>query len=307
MPLHLRKELLAAGQNDKTLARALRDGTFRRPRTGAYVDGKLWDRLDASQRFVLRVRAAYRQSRTPVVLSHSSPLPFLNAPTWGIDLSDVHLTRVDGRAGRREAGVRQHSGSILGGDTVELFGMTAMTPIRVALEVTTIASVETGLVVLNHFLHDGAFTLEEITARYHATMEQWPYSLKTDLVLRLGDAAMESVGETRTSFLLWRERLPASVPQYEVYDGRRLVARLDFAFPEYGAWIEFDGRAKYEKFLRDGETVADAVLREKRREDRIREITGWRCLRITWADLADPERLAGRIREFLGKSQRVAS
>ncbi len=44
------------------------------------------------------------------------------------------------------------------------------------------------------------------------------------------------------------------------------------------------------------------VFREKRREDRIRELTGWRCFRITWHDLGDPGRLAARIRAFLGRS-----
>jgi hypothetical protein len=40
-------------------------------------------------------------------------------------------------------------------------------------------------------------------------------------------------------------------------------------------------------------------MREKRREDRIRELTGWRCIRITWADLFHPERTAARIRAML--------
>jgi hypothetical protein len=41
------------------------------------------------------------------------------------------------------------------------------------------------------------------------------------------------------------------------------------------------------------------VLREKRREDRVRELTGWRCIRVTWADLENPARLVARIRAAL--------
>ena len=37
------------------------------------------------------------------------------------------------------------------------------------------------------------------------------------------------------------------------------------------------------------------MLREKRREERVAELTGWRCIRITWADLAYPERLRGDV------------
>ena len=68
-------------------------------------------------------------------------------------------------------------------------------------------------------------------------------------------------------------------------------------------WVEFDGREKYTRYLREGETVTDAVLREKRREDRVRELTGWICVRITWAELADPRRLAARIRAAFATQQ----
>jgi len=41
------------------------------------------------------------------------------------------------------------------------------------------------------------------------------------------------------------------------------------------------------------------VFREKKREDLIRAVTGWRCIRITWIDLEHPERTAARIRAVL--------
>lgn len=53
--------------------------------------------------------------------------------------------------------------------------------------------------------------------------------------------------------------------------------------------------------------MVDAVLREKRRESRIAEMTGWRCIRITWADLGQPERAAARIKAFLGQGSDVSS
>lgn len=77
-----------------------------------------------------------------------------------------------------------------------------------------------------------------------------------------------------------------------------MIARVDFAWPELGVFMEFDGRVKYEKFLREGESVTDAVLREKRREQLICELTGWRCIRIVWADLYTPELTAARIRSL---------
>jgi len=304
--LWLRKELLAAGHNEKTLRAAVKAGSYRRARTGAYVDGPVWDSADEEVRHALRARAAYRQAKTEVVLSHASGLPFNEAPTWGVDLSEVHLTRTDGRTGRREAGVRQHCGHLREGDVREIHGLKVMSPMRNCLEISTAASVEIALVIVNHFLHRGDFTLDELRARYGDGMDRWPHSLTTDLVLRLADGRLESVGESRTSYFFFKQGLPTPVPQYEVFDGSLLVARLDFALPELGAWFEFDGKVKYGALVPDGESAADVVFREKRREDRVRELTGWRCFRITWQDLANPVALAARIRAFLARAQASA-
>jgi hypothetical protein len=298
-PFSLRAELLALGHSDRSLARAVRTGHLARPRRGVYVDGQAWREITPEQQYAIRARAAYRQARTEVLLSHTSALPLLDAPLWGFCLDDIHLTRRDGRTGRRERGIRQHCGQLVDGDVVTTHGLQLTSPIRATLEASTVGSVEATLAVANFFLHRGDFTIDQLRERYDPVMDRWPNSLATRLVLRLADARIESVGETRTSYFFWRFGLPRPIPQFEVYDGDVLVARLDFALPELGIWIEFDGKVKYRQHLRPGESVTDAVLREKRREERVAELTGWRCLRITWADLADPVRLERRVRELI--------
>ncbi len=255
--------------------------------------------MTREQQYAVRGRAAYRQARTDVQLSHASALPLLDAPLWGFDLGDVHLTRLDGRSGRREAGVRQHCGLLTEGDTIVEHGTRLSSPVRAALEATVIGSVEVGLVIANHFLHRGDFTKEQLQARYDGSIHFWPGSLTTDTVIRLSDPRIASVGESRTHYFLWTHHFPRPEPQYEVYDDGVLVALLDFALPEQKVWIEFDGRVKYQRYLRPGEDATMAVLREKRREERVAEITGWRCLRVTWADLADAARLAARLRRLI--------
>jgi hypothetical protein len=74
------------------------------------------------------------------------------------------------------------------------------------------------------------------------------------------------------------------------------VARVDLAWPELGLFLEFDGKVKYERLLKEGEHASDVVFREKQREDMIRRLTGWRCIRIVWADLYKPEVTAAKIR-----------
>ncbi len=298
-PVLLRRHLIHDGWNDRAISAMVRHGQWVRPRRGAYIDAEIWAALDEQGRHGLRARAVQMQAKTRVVLSHVSGLAEYDVPGWGLDLSEVHVTHLDGRLGRREAGVRPHSGLVRPEEIVALNGVEVMNPTRLALETTTVAEVEPALAVVNDLLHR---RLTTIAALEHgrAVMENWPHSLQTDLVLRLADARLESVGESRTLYLCFRQGLPAPVPQFEVRDRHGLVvARLDFAWPEHGVFVEFDGRIKYEKLLTPGERASDVVLREKRREEMICRLTGWRCVRLTWADLGRPRRTAQLIRDAL--------
>ncbi|WP_244929728.1 hypothetical protein [Nocardioides sp. W7] len=295
----LRRRLLEEGWNDRAIRRRLADRSWVKLRHGAYLPTPIWDQLDESGRHGLLARAVQLQASTEVVLSHVSGLPEYDAPTWGLDLSEVHVTRKDDRTGRREAGVCQHCGTIEEGDVVTRNGVEVMSATRLALEVTTIASVEASLCVVNYLLHAGATTPEAL-ARRNEKMTHWPHTLSTDLVLRLADPRIESVGESRSFHLCFRYRLPMPKSQYEVRDeSGQLLGRVDFAWPEHKVFLEFDGKVKYEKLLKPGERASDVVIREKRREELICRRTGWRCIRITWADLEDPERTAAAIRSLL--------
>ena len=100
--------------------------------------------------------------------------------------------------------------------------------------------------------------------------------------------------------MFWRGGLPKAEPQYKVYDEwGQLFARADFAWPEYRVFLEFDGKAKYERYRREGESPLDAILREKKREEHICRLTGWRCIRIVWADLHRPDSTIAYIRGVL--------
>ncbi len=298
-PIYLRKTLLAHGHDDRSIRRLVSDGVLVKVRRGAYADKSTHDGLDPAGRHGLRARAVHQQARTRIVLSHVSGLPEYDAPTWGLDLTDVHVTRPDEKAGRHEAGVHQHCGRLLPGDVTPRHGLQVMTPTRLALEVTTVATAEAGLVVVNHFLHCGMTTKEELLERY-AVMEHWPNSLRTSLVLHRADKRVESVGESRTLHLILSAGLPAPEPQYSIVDASgREVARVDFAWPSLGVYLEFDGKVKYEKLLRPGQRAGDVVFAEKKRETLVCRLTGWRCIRLDWSDLSHPARTAAMIRAEL--------
>ena len=149
---------------------------------------------------------------------------------------------------------------------------------------------------IDDLLHRKLVELAELRARY-ASMAQWPGTLITDLVLRLADGRSESVGETRARYLAWSQGLPPPEVNYPVLnESGREVARVDLAWPAYGLFLEFDGKVKYERLLKEGESASDVVFREKQREDMICRLTGWRCIRIVWADLYQPQITASRIR-----------
>ncbi|WP_205471250.1 type IV toxin-antitoxin system AbiEi family antitoxin domain-containing protein [Nocardioides sp. SYSU D00038] len=297
--IHLWRDLVAAGWRDQAIARMVEREQWVRVRHGAYVDAAAHRALSAVDRHRVLARAVLKQGRTDLVLSHTTGVRELGIDPW--DLADelVHVTRTDGRIGRTGAGVRQHGGRVVPGDVVERNGVPVMNATRVGIETTMLTDVEHAVALLNQLCHAG-LTDRDALAAMAARAAHWPESLSTDLAVRLVEPRCESVAESRSWYLFWSQHLPMPVPQFVVTDAHgRTIARLDFAWPELGVFAEFDGRAKYGSLLQPGQTTTDVLLEERRRESRVVEATGWRCIRLTWSDLAAPERTASRIRRLL--------
>ncbi|WP_426244580.1 type IV toxin-antitoxin system AbiEi family antitoxin domain-containing protein [Nocardioides sp. LHG3406-4] len=295
----LRRELAAAGYSDAAIAANVRSGLWHRVRFGAYVAGDLWRSLSVADRHRVLCRAVLRTSHPTAVLSHVSSVIERGGPVWGVPLTHVHTTRADGRGGRRESGKAPHRG-VLPPEHVEIVnGVPVTIAARSAVEVTTMTDVESALVSVNALLHDRAMTLEEFSGLAH-DLRYWPRSLSTDLVLRLANPLVESAGESRVDYMCFTQHLPRPSAQVVITDEQgRAFARVDFAWPEFGVFLEFDGREKYARFRRAGETLEAFLMREKSREERICQLTGWVCLRIGWADLDNPSLIASRIRRML--------
>ncbi len=301
----LRSELLAEGHTDHELRALVRSGALHRVRHGSYVDGDLWRRLSNADRHRVLVRAVLRRAHPSTVITHVSAAVERGTPVWGVPLDEVHVTRSDGRPGRREAGVVHHAGVLPAEHVTTVNGVKVSSAARCAVEVASLTTIEPALVTVNSMLNQGQVTLAELETMVDE-LKHWPATISTTLLLRLCDGRLESVGETRTAHLCWSQHLPRPVPQLEIFDEQgRFVARVDFAWPELGVFLEFDGRQKYEQFRRRGESLEDFLLREKRREELVCQITGWVCIRITWRDLEQPELTARRIRRIL-ESRRPA-
>jgi len=281
----LRREALELGFTDRVLTNGVRDKTWKRIRQGAYCHREVWAGLSAEERHAVRAHAAYRIIDGEVALSHVTALVEFGCALWNAPLDLTHVIRRDEGSSRREAGTVHHTGLLLPGDLVERDGRWLTSPARSAIEAATLMTVESGLVVLDWMLHHGLVTIEELWA-VHRRMKHWPRTLRLELTLRLADGRSESVGETRARYLFWRMGLPAPELAYKIYDeAGRLVAVCDFAWPEHGVYGEFDGKVKYGRLLKDGQTAGDVVFEEKKREDHIRRLTNGTVVRWTWPEL----------------------
>ena len=100
--------------------------------------------------------------------------------------------------------------------------------------------------------------------------------LRSFLEARTGVAVPESPLETRFLRLLRRAGLPKPIAQLEIRDRGRLIARVDFAYPEARLAIEVDGyrwhagRARWEHDLRRRNAIT---------------AFGWRVVHVTSTDL----------------------
>jgi very-short-patch-repair endonuclease len=234
-----------------------------------------------------------------MVLTHVSAAIERGVPVWGIPLDEVHTTRTDAKSSRREAGVVHHVGVLHENDVEVTHGVRVSKAPRTAIEVSTIVGLEAALVVVNGMLNLGLLTEEELRGEAHR-LRYWPETLANHVLLHLVDKRMSSVAETRTDHLFWTQQLPRPEPQVEVRDEfNDLIGIVDFLWREHGVFLEFDGKIKYEKFRRRDESLNDYLRREKLREERICQVTGWICIRISWADLANPAATARRIRRLL--------
>jgi len=303
----LRRELIASGYTDRQIRTRVKAGELHRVRHGSYCDATLWNSLSAADRHRVLARAVLARAHPSTVLTHVSSAIEQGAPVWGHDLTQVHTTRTDGLAGRREHDRVQHAGTMPAYHVKQVNGVPVSLATRCAVEMTTISTVESGLVTVDGLLHAGLTTLSGITQFAHRT-RWWPNSLRTTVVLRLADARHESAGESRTVHLCYSQGLPRPEPQVIVYDewGEEF-ARVDFAWVRLGVFLEFDGRIKYKLYRRKGETLDEYLMREKARAERICQLTGWVCVRITWEQLDTPRELAARLRRILESRTTVRS
>jgi hypothetical protein len=289
-----RADALAAGYTDSELRRRLRAGQWSRLCRDVYVEPKTWPASEqpwdrAKRLHLLRTRAAVDRMGDGVVVSHQSAAMLYGLPSWGLDLTRVQVSKPLGRA-RSDRSADVHRSRFEPGEITVIDGLRVVSPARAIAETACTSSYEVGVVLGDAALHQRLVTSEALVTtadRHHF----WAGSPAARAAARFADGLSESVGESRVRVLMANHGLPVPRLQVEIRDADgRLIGRVDFLVADR-LIIEFDGAAKY------GDT-ADAVLAEKWREDRLRAC-GYRVIRLSWADLDQPEVVAARIRSAL--------
>ncbi|GAA3693205.1 hypothetical protein GCM10023081_33230 [Arthrobacter ginkgonis] len=106
-------------------------------------------------------------------------------------------------------------------------------------------------------------------------------------VLEFSSPASESPGESLSRANIHLLGFAPPVLQHRIADAHGEFARTDYYWPEANLAGEFDGRGKYLRSAQaQGLPPGEVVMREKKREDRIRR-TGIRVVRWDWQDAKD--------------------
>lgn len=297
-----RQEADSAGYDDRAVARMVRCGVWTRFRRGFYAFTDEWRRLDEVERHRVRSRAVLRSLGPAVALSHVSAVVAHGIDVWGVPLGRVHVTRLDGGAGRIEGDVVHHEGVCLEGDVSVVDRMTVTSAVRSVIETGSRCTSEAALCLFDSGLHKMRFDLDELH-RLHQRLGDWPGMQHLHIPVRMATGKAQSIGETRGRWMFRTHHLPAPQPQFEVYDLEgTLIGTCDWGWPDLCLLGEFDGQVKYGRLLKDGQDPGEVVFAEKVREDALREVTGYAMVRLVWSDYDRPHRAVARVERLMRRA-----
>jgi hypothetical protein len=297
-----RAEAAEAGYADRDVTRMMRGRVWHRIRRGYYSYADIWAGLDEVGRHRVRSLAVLHSLGPAVALSHVSAVIVHGIAVWNVDLSRVHVTRLDGAAGRTEGDVVHHEGVCLAQDVVELDGHLVIVADRAVIEAASRADGEAALVMFDSALDQRLFDVETLRARFEL-MSPWPFVRHLHMPVRLAWPGSQSVGETRGKWLCWAFHLPVPQPQFEVFDADGVLrGTCDWGWPEHKLLGEFDGKVKYGRLLEPDQEPGDVVFAEKQREDTLRGLTDFGMVRVVWSDYDRPRLTAARIERQLRRA-----
>ncbi|WP_157805063.1 type IV toxin-antitoxin system AbiEi family antitoxin domain-containing protein [Mumia flava] len=301
-----RGQLVRMGIRDRTIASAVRRGHLRKIRYGTYAPAATYDRLDPRDRHAVAVRAVLDKLGDSVAACGVSAAVLRRDPDFGLDLSEVNVTRLGTLSGRREAGVRYRRGGILPEDLTRIDGRLVTGPTRTCIEIGADVGVEAATVQVSNLLASEHIAKDDLAALVDARYLRWPDLATFRTAVEIADGRCESPGEARSLFLFFKHGVPRPDLQRTLTLETGALARVDFDWVGVRHVGEFDGLVKYGRRNPYSTDVGQVLTDEKEREDRIRDLD-YGVSRWIWRELREPAavRTAARIRAAIERSRRT--
>lgn len=288
-----------AGYTPSEIQRLRSRGELVSVRRGVYAVARTWRELAPWDRHLVELVALQLVLNEPAVVSHLSAGVIHGLSLLAPDLATLHVTR-PGRAGARlEARVHHHVADLPDRDVSSFEGWKVTSLARTGIDIARESDLPQGVAALDSVLGRGldrALLIEVLLS-----CSSWPGARMACHALALADGRSANAGESWSRVELFRHGVPPTDIQHKLYDDDGLIGIADFVWLPDRVVGELDGRLKYK--VPDGahpDQAGEVVWAEKRREDRIRAL-GYEVVRWVYADLSHPDRLAGRVRQALGR------
>lgn len=295
--LRLTRDLIARGGTHDALAKRLRAGSLSRLRRGAYLLAK--DRgPEELHRFKIESTMALGVGESVISFASAAVMHGLPVP-WAA-LNKVHLTRNRSDSGRIGSIVHLHVAQLHPDEICMIDGLPVTSLARTFVDLSRTVSLGWAVAAGDAALHVG-MPMDEVAEQLELAKRRRGASVAR-AASRLLDARSASAGESLSRVVFYEERLPVPELQVALYDGSRKIATVDFLWREQGTVGEFDGEIKYGRLLRPGETPADAVFREKQREDAVRDL-GLQMARWVWPEIFARLELVNRLQRSFSRGR----
>lgn len=249
--------------------------------------------------WVQTLKAACLLAGHEAVASHKSAAAVHGLDGFGPDVVEITVPR---SKRVRTPGIIVHQvDSIHWNDVTRVSGLKVTTVSRTLADLGAVVDEETLEIALDCALSKRKVTNKQLRwqlKRSGIHGKKGPGALLRLLDIRDPDSKpTASALETKLFRVLRNAKLPLPEKQYEIFDGGRLVARPDFAYPDHRLAIEGESREHH---------TGDRAWHEdwERRNDLTR--LGWRVIHITWRDLVErPAWVVEQVASALGLRQRL--
>lgn len=296
-----RRELRSEGASDDHIRGRRRRGELHNLRPGLYLTRDQVRESTAVDRHRALIRGFASELAKGSKLSHTSAAVLYGLPLWNVSLTRLHVSRLQHAGGHRSTWVHVHTvRSSL--PTACIDGLAVTSCARTVVDCARMLPFEQGVIIADAALARRLTTRDELTDALR-DMRGYAGVERARRVVGFADARSESVGESRSRVLFARLGLPRMELQHEIRNAAGLlVARVDFALPDLRIAGEFDGKVKYGRLLKAGQTPGDVVFEEKRREDAVRELH-WGMVRWVWREIGAPAVVGNRWRRAISLAQ----